>query len=133
LLNFTTYTPVWYTLLISFISHKILARSLDRVSFETGCICRHLLGGAMPRDALFCLLQSQACAEMKSECWVPCFTYSYVTQQRGGRFGSAYKHHWCSQIAPGSLLTYSVVLVRKRTIPTERPPLGGEVSTNLCG
>jgi hypothetical protein len=31
------------------------------------------------------------------------------------------------------LLTYSVALVRKRTIPIERPPLVGEVSANLCG
>jgi hypothetical protein len=31
------------------------------------------------------------------------------------------------------LLTYSVALVRKRTIPTERPPLVGEVSANFCG
>jgi len=27
----------------------------------------------------------------------------------------------------------SVVLVRKRTIPTERPPPVGEVSANFCG
>jgi hypothetical protein len=27
----------------------------------------------------------------------------------------------------------SVALVRKRIIPTERPPLAGEVSANLCG
>jgi hypothetical protein len=27
----------------------------------------------------------------------------------------------------------SVAVVRKRTIPTERPPLVGEVSVNLCG
>jgi hypothetical protein len=26
-----------------------------------------------------------------------------------------------------------VALVRKRTIPTERPPLVGEVSANFCG
>jgi hypothetical protein len=31
------------------------------------------------------------------------------------------------------LLTCSVALVRKRTIPTERPPLVGEVSANFCG
>jgi hypothetical protein len=31
------------------------------------------------------------------------------------------------------LLTYSVALVRKRTIPTERPPLVGEVNANFCG
>jgi hypothetical protein len=29
--------------------------------------------------------------------------------------------------------TNSVVLVRKRTIPTERPPHVGEVSANFCG
>jgi hypothetical protein len=27
----------------------------------------------------------------------------------------------------------SVAIVRKRTIPTERPPLVGEVSANFCG
>jgi hypothetical protein len=27
----------------------------------------------------------------------------------------------------------SMAVVRKRTIPTERPPLVGEVSANLCG
>jgi hypothetical protein len=28
---------------------------------------------------------------------------------------------------------YSVALVRKRTIPSDRPPLVGEVSVNVCG
>jgi hypothetical protein len=32
-----------------------------------------------------------------------------------------------------NLLTYFVVLVRERTIPTERPPLVGEVTANFCG
>jgi hypothetical protein len=27
----------------------------------------------------------------------------------------------------------SVALVRKQTIPTERPPLVGEINVNLCG
>jgi len=31
------------------------------------------------------------------------------------------------------LLKNSVALVRKRTIPTERPPPVGEVSANFCG
>jgi hypothetical protein len=31
------------------------------------------------------------------------------------------------------LVTYSVALVHKRTIPTERPPLVGEASANFCG
>jgi hypothetical protein len=30
-------------------------------------------------------------------------------------------------------LTHSVALVRKRTIPTERPQLVGEVSASFCG
>jgi hypothetical protein len=30
-------------------------------------------------------------------------------------------------------LTNSVALVRERTIPTERPPLVGEVGANFCG
>jgi hypothetical protein len=29
--------------------------------------------------------------------------------------------------------TNSLALVRERTIPTERPPLVGEVSANFCG
>jgi hypothetical protein len=29
--------------------------------------------------------------------------------------------------------TYSMVLVRERTTPTERPPLVGEVTANFCG
>jgi hypothetical protein len=31
------------------------------------------------------------------------------------------------------ILTYYMALVRKRTIPTEQPPLVGEVSANFCG
>jgi hypothetical protein len=31
------------------------------------------------------------------------------------------------------LVTHSMALVRKRTIPTDRPPLVGEVSANFCG
>jgi hypothetical protein len=31
------------------------------------------------------------------------------------------------------VITNSVASVRERTIPTERPPLVGEVSANLCG
>jgi hypothetical protein len=33
---------------------------------------------------------------------------------------------------PRCVLTYSVALVRKRTMPTERPLLVGEVSANFC-
>jgi hypothetical protein len=34
---------------------------------------------------------------------------------------------------PHKLKLNSVAVVRKRTIPTERPPLVGEVSAKLCG
>jgi hypothetical protein len=34
---------------------------------------------------------------------------------------------------PPLSLSLSVALFRKRTIPTERPPLGGEVSANFSG
>jgi hypothetical protein len=36
------------------------------------------------------------------------------------------------QFFPGRIIT-PWLLVRKRTIPTERPPLVGEVSANFCG
>jgi hypothetical protein len=45
-------------------------------------------------------------------------------------------HYTCSQCVPNKLNTKelnSVALVRKQTIPTERPPLVGEVSANFCG
>jgi hypothetical protein len=35
--------------------------------------------------------------------------------------------------APKLDVTNSVALVRERTVPTERPPLVGEVSGNFCG
>jgi hypothetical protein len=47
---------------------------------------------------------------------------------------SCYQHVPTSMLDNASLLcTNSVAVVRKRTIPTERPPLVGEVSANLCG
>jgi hypothetical protein len=41
----------------------------------------------------------------------------------------------CTRIKSNELKTKlnSVAVVRKRTILTERPPLVGEVSSNLCG
>jgi hypothetical protein len=37
-------------------------------------------------------------------------------------------------IFPGAvIINNSMALVRQRTIPTERPPLVGEVSGNFCG
>jgi hypothetical protein len=35
-------------------------------------------------------------------------------------------------VVPNRRINNSVALVRKRTIPTERPPLVGEVSANVC-
>jgi hypothetical protein len=39
----------------------------------------------------------------------------------------------CNDFASVKLKLNSVALVRERTIPTERPPLIGEVSANFCG
>jgi hypothetical protein len=44
-------------------------------------------------------------------------------------FSNSAVHATC----PGHLKKNSVVLVRKRSIPTERPPHVGEVSANFCG
>jgi hypothetical protein len=50
------------------------------------------------------------------------------------------KKYWMEATYPSSrlkclqvILTYTVALVIKRIIPTERPPLVGEVSANFCG
>jgi hypothetical protein len=43
------------------------------------------------------------------------------------------EHQYLRQGTEGTILTYSVALVRKRTIPTEQQPLVGEVSANFCG
>jgi hypothetical protein len=50
----------------------------------------------------------------------------YVTIQNGGK---------CNEYKVREKLTYllCVVLVRKRTIPTEQPQLAGEVSAKFCG
>jgi hypothetical protein len=40
--------------------------------------------------------------------------------------------YWGTVLQAGRL-TNPVALVRERTIPTERPPLVGEVSANFCG
>jgi hypothetical protein len=45
--------------------------------------------------------------------------------------GARLSNHMASHANKGKL--NSVALVRKRTIPTERPPLVGEVSANFCG
>jgi hypothetical protein len=40
----------------------------------------------------------------------------------------------CGEVATYKLAKLnSMALVRKRAIPTERPPLVGEVSANFCG
>jgi hypothetical protein len=68
-----------------------------------------------------------------------------VTDLYGRIFGFLDRsRYFFSQVAPklysqgwvvpvqDPLLTNSVALVRERTIPTERPPLVGEVSANFC-
>jgi hypothetical protein len=40
---------------------------------------------------------------------------------------------WYSQLTHRVYITNSVAWVRKRTIPTKRPPLVGEIRSNFCG
>jgi hypothetical protein len=40
---------------------------------------------------------------------------------------------WSRGVISGTNKTNSMVWVRERTIPTERPPLVGEVIANFCG
>jgi hypothetical protein len=64
------------------------------------------------------------CCEEKNSQWV---TFS-VDNGKG---------NWCNQsiilYAFDILKKYSMAWIRERTIPTERPPLLGEVSANFCG
>jgi hypothetical protein len=46
--------------------------------------------------------------------------------------GNITDHAQCSLHKPGDNYN-SVALVRKLTVPTERPPLAGDVSSNFCG
>jgi hypothetical protein len=51
-------------------------------------------------------------------------------------FGEKYKlwtYSWCIFLHPPAKKLNSAAVVRKRTIPTERLPLVGEISANLCG
>jgi hypothetical protein len=70
-------------------------------------------------------------------------------KERKHRFTSALSKEYEKELQPSPGFSYSlemnefinillksdnsVALVRKRTIPTERPPLVGEVSANFCG
>jgi hypothetical protein len=53
-------------------------------------------------------------------------TYNLLLNQNCYRNYYNFKYYFCQ-------LTYSVALVRKRTILTERQQLVGEVSANFCG
>jgi hypothetical protein len=49
------------------------------------------------------------------------------------KFMSPWKRKYIADPAEKDIKKNSVALVRKRTIPTKRPPLVGEVSANFCG
>jgi hypothetical protein len=55
----------------------------------------------------------------------------YTVSDSSQNFFVDFKH--TSLVADDKRVKNSVALVRERTIPTERPPLVGEVSGNLCG
>jgi hypothetical protein len=86
--------------------------------FTTGMTCNVLhfcsfckpTFSVLPASGTHCTIQTQTQ-----------YYASYVSYLPHGRKSSKY------------LLIYSVVLVGKRTIPTDRPPLVGEVSANSCG
>jgi hypothetical protein len=62
------------------------------------------------------------------------FSYLLHTFKQVGVFNDQYGalRAWVACLL-AYLLTYFVALVRKQTIPTERPPLAGKVSANFCG
>jgi hypothetical protein len=60
----------------------------------------------------------------------PCYSYFSSKRFSIGLCGEDTKN--CKLIKMNYLLTYFVALVRKRTIPTERPPLVCAVSANFC-
>jgi hypothetical protein len=47
--------------------------------------------------------------------------------------GYYYIEIYCGNKEANLIITNSVALVREQAIPTERPPLVGEVSANFCG
>jgi hypothetical protein len=58
-------------------------------------------------------------------------TETSVFEQRTSNFYVIY--FFAALVRVYELKLNSMALVGKRTIPTERPPLVGEVSANLCG
>jgi len=58
-----------------------------------------------------------------------CISTATMVMQR-----AAMSHYMCTVYRVKHVIKLnSVALVRTRTIPTERPPLVGEVSANFCG
>jgi hypothetical protein len=68
---------------------------------------------------------------------VPPNRYRYTESKTDRLCGLVVRVLGCRSGGPGSITgnkqTNSIVRVRKRTIPTERPPLLGEVVANFCG
>jgi hypothetical protein len=54
----------------------------------------------------------------------------WETPTLSGPLGRVNLNYWTTYVA---IKINSVAFVRERTIPTERPPLVGEVSANFCG
>jgi len=84
----------------------------------------HSLGGAHT---------SQVSSEVSLN-WILCWLYSalddgFVVSLKHGMWNTSNCEHYIEL----KLKLNSVALVRERTIPTERPPLVGEVGANFCG
>jgi hypothetical protein len=77
---------------------------------------------------------SLACKAIRSEHGVACrrcFVHMHSVNIQNRVYEAVYFGHLC--LPMHSIKLNSVALVRKRTIPTEQPPLVGEVSANFCG
>jgi hypothetical protein len=61
------------------------------------------------------------------------FTGTRTTNTQSPTGTSPCMDYATAALLPGGIPANSVALVRERTIPTERPPLVGEVSANFCG
>jgi hypothetical protein len=67
-----------------------------------------------------------ACSDLNSNTILREYTVEVIIMQ-------ANKNQAFTSLIYDTTKLNSVALVRKRTIPTKRPPLVGEVSTNFCG
>jgi hypothetical protein len=73
------------------------------------------------------IIRTSACAEQSS------ISKSHDYSSDMALFGSLFVSRWAGLLFKKKLKLNSVAWVRERTIPTERPPLAGEVSGKIYG